>query len=137
MKLLVWNNHLRPPTQNIVKVGADLLSLEFDNKIVSWWAADRPWLYHFLKDENQVFCSELVAMVLQRLTVLQKSKVPAWYSPGNFFDRRELQLEEGYSYGVKHFFQFPLDETLDIMTHSQPISTGLGNIHIPQLQEEV
>lgn len=104
-KLLVYPLVERPSTQKIVGLIGDYIDLEFDHKILSWWTANFPVLYRLIKDDTTIFCSELIAAIYQKLGILRKDKVSAWYSPGDFH-RSTLDFEKGYGLGNTTFFSF-------------------------------
>lgn len=95
----------RPSTSEILQVIKNLGLKDFDEKILTWWVAEKRKLYDMIKKEDEMFCSELVAATLQSLNILKKNKLPAWYSPGNF-EKGTLDFEKGYSLGPTHFFRF-------------------------------
>ena len=128
-KLLSQN---RPTTEKILELVPKYLPLEFDDKILTWWVAkkgEQGALYHFLKNQQKVFCSELVASILQSLHILKKDRVPAWYCPGYFHENR-LFLEKDYSYGRSLFFDFQKSHTQKIIDDTLSVTTGMGEVNL-------
>jgi len=109
-KLKIKPEKDRPRTQDIVDLYQKYKDLEFDHVIATWFLADYPKLYKLVKDPNKVFCAEMVTEILQKLGIMKKDRVPAWYVPGDFHrPEGRLHLESGYEYGTTYFFRFPED----------------------------
>lgn len=60
--------------------------LTFDNSMISWVVADIPFLYQKVKDNDKIFCSELIAKMLIDLKILDSNKLPSYYSPQKLID---------------------------------------------------
>lgn len=104
-KKLIHGNKQRPNLINILDLVGKYSSIDFDDKIATWWFSNISWIYRKIKNEKTMFCSELVALIYQDLGILKRKHVPAWYSPGDFHNHR-LDLEEGYSLGETKYFEF-------------------------------
>jgi hypothetical protein len=95
-----------PPTYNdIINIINNYVSMSFDEKIITWWISEYPILYKLIKNQNTIFCSELVAGVYQNLNIIKKDKQPAFYCPGDF-NKGRLNFEDGYFLGETKFFNF-------------------------------
>lgn len=66
----------RPDKQSILKSINQNVKLDMDSSMVAW-------IFPFLKQPNKVFCSELVALTLQDLGMLGKTR-PSSFSPKDF-----------------------------------------------------
>lgn len=88
----------RPSTKEILEVIGRHVKKDMDPNMVSWMF---PKFSHLLREKNQVFCSELLAMSLIELGMIEKCN-PTEVSPSDFFfDRVKCS---GGVYGVPHFF---------------------------------
>lgn len=77
-------------TYDILKIATfyHINNYDFDNKMYSWFFSSNPnsFFYKYVKDEKKVFCSELVADVLQKLGIISKDHTPSWYTPKDIFE---------------------------------------------------
>lgn len=101
----------RPTEAKMLEVISRYENLDMDPNVWAWWAAHSPTsaLFNRLKNPSKVFCSELAAMTLQDLGVMRHEHIPAWYSPGDWFERvsrLNSHLNTGYRYGKAEFFTF-------------------------------
>lgn len=98
---------INKPIENskILKLVDNYVNLELDDKMTTWAVADYPLLYDFFKDDSKIFCSEIVADVLQKLGVLKYDHIPAWYSPKYFYSDT-ITTTSGWSYGKVEIFDF-------------------------------
>ena len=103
----------RPDTEDILKIVNKYGKLKFDDKILSWWVSNdntvSNFLYKLIKNNNEVFCSELIAMTLQDLNILDRTKKSAWYSPGDFVTYKIQGLTNGNSYSSVYMADFSGD----------------------------
>jgi hypothetical protein len=95
----------RPTIDTIMTIVNRYKDAQFDNRMLSWFF---PFKFgEYFKDENKIFCSELVAITLQQLNILTQSSLPTTYSPQDFVNNIK-GLNSNYSYlkGVycKHNF---------------------------------
>ena len=106
-KYIMWRKLTgkRPDLDEILNIISIYSHKEFDNKILTWWVSDNILspLYRLIKDDNMVFCSELVAMTLQDLNILDKTKKPSWFSPGSFAKYKIPCIEDEYNYSSKYY----------------------------------
>jgi len=107
-RYLAWRKlSNKPTTKDILKVINKYSNLKFDDNMVSWFFGNKQnTIYDIVKDRNTVFCSELTAMTLQYLDILDKSKNAIWYSPGEFAKYNVEGLKSKYSYSAKYFSKF-------------------------------
>ena len=79
----------RPSPEKVLEIIYPHTTKEMDRKMTKWLAASHPdsWLYSSMSEPNKVYCSELVAMTLMELGLLDTSHSPAWYSPQTFANR--------------------------------------------------
>jgi len=100
----------RPTTRSIMETVHKYAHYDFDHQIFSWWSSEgllSP-LYYFVKDDKKVFCSELVALTLQDLNIVDRGKKAAWYSPKSFSDENIIGLHKNYRYGERCFSKWEL-----------------------------
>lgn len=102
---IISHHHNDLSTPSILEIISQYVDKGFDDKILTWWVADSKALYTLIKNEDTLFCSELIASTLQSLNVMKKDKRPAWYNPGDFY-KGTLPLQPGYVYGESKFFRF-------------------------------
>ena len=95
---------------SILQVVNEYKNCEFDDSMLSWWLSNYPYLHSFAKKDNEVFCSELIAITMQStfVSVMDTTKLPSWYSPGTFAMDSIPGLLPSYSYGQRTFFDFSL-----------------------------
>lgn len=104
-KLIVRDGRERPSHKKIMELVKKYSPIEFDNRIATWWVANWKRIHTLVKNPNTMFCSELVATILQDMNILKRDRVGSWYHPGDFHNNR-LNLEEGYSYGESRYYNF-------------------------------
>jgi hypothetical protein len=94
--------------ESILRVVDEYKNYEFDDSMISWWLSGYEYLHSFVKKDNEVFCSELIAMTMQSLHIkmMNTTKLPSWYSPGTFALDHVVGLSQLYSYGQRSFFDF-------------------------------
>ena len=90
----------RPKTQDILNIIGELFLKEMDKNMLTWLVADYPSLHFLFRDTSSksIFCSELIALTLQKLRMIEKEHHPAWYSPQTFFSERMKTIEGTYSF---------------------------------------
>ncbi len=76
-----------PSTKEILNVVFKYLDYSFDNKMISWMFSSGilHLFFNLVNDEKKVFCSELVALSLEKLELLKLKHPPCWYTPDFFF----------------------------------------------------
>ena len=100
----------KPTTKQLLELISKYLDYDFDDTIATWFVADYPIFYKWIKDENKVFCSEFIAIVMQELEIMDKKNKPAWYHPGDFY-KSGINYNKNISFGAPYFFNFPKEET--------------------------
>jgi hypothetical protein len=101
----MWRKYIfadRPNKYDILKIATNYFTGDFgfDKSMYSWFFSGNPEskIFKSLKDPKKIFCSELVASTLQDLNILDKEKIPAWYSPQHFASNVKL-IKGHYSIG--------------------------------------
>lgn len=81
-----------------------------DMSMLCWAFSNYPnsFIFKYLKGDNVVFCSELVADTLQKLGTIEKEHHPAWYTPAWFSQNQEF-IEGSYSDPI--YFTLPAYES--------------------------
>ena len=95
-------------SENLRSIAQNLLEYSFDKSMVSWIFSGHPEsaLYLYFKPPKTLFCSELVAFVLQTLGILEKDHSPTWYTPENFASGKGVKLKKG-KYNEERYFRLP------------------------------
>ena len=98
----------RPSTKNILNIAQNIILRQgtgMDKNMMSWFFSDYPnsRFYKFFKPENTLFCSELVAKVLQTLGILAKDRHESNYTPEDFI-KGNITLNKGV-HGVNIYFK--------------------------------
>jgi hypothetical protein len=75
------SRHLNP--EKVMKSVKKYLYKKMDYNMSKWAVSNTP-LYYIFSDNNKIFCSEAVALVLQDVGVLNKEERAASYSPESF-----------------------------------------------------
>lgn len=97
-RLIILDKLSRPTTQNILDIVPKYLDKKFDSKLFWRWIG-------IINNSEGVFCSELTALILQDLKILEPNKPASSYSPKDF-ENNNLDLTKGYSYGNTLLFSF-------------------------------
>ena len=94
----------RPSTLNIINLINQYVGRGMDLNMLSWFFAGHPNspIFKYLKSENKMFCSELVAETLQNLGYIKKNRHPASYTPQDF---STIIPEKGF-YSFPMYFSF-------------------------------
>lgn len=94
------------PLEKVKSIVNRYTAYEFNNTMFSWLLSNFPILSKMISGKR-VFCSELIALTLQELGVMSKTKIPAWFTPGNLLrmTRREF-FAQGFKYTQPFFFLF-------------------------------
>lgn len=103
-RALSVNDVERPTTESILNVVEKYKHLEFDDSMMSYYFSNTV-LFNPMKNRTTVFCSELVAMTLQDLGVLNTVHRPVYYSPGTF-SLTVPGLTKGYAYGSGTYIHY-------------------------------
>ncbi len=100
-KVLGWRqlSGPRPSLKEILKLVPKYSKKTLDTEMWSWV------LNGFVKDDKKVFCSELTAMTLQDLKILDSKELPCGYSPQNFHEKLR-GLKSQYNYSKTIFIRF-------------------------------
>lgn len=61
-------------------------NLKMDKSMISWIVSGIPFLHQKFKEQNNIFCSELIAKILIDLKILDSDKLPTYYSPQKLID---------------------------------------------------
>lgn len=87
----------RPSKYDLLRLSQMYIHLEFDKSLMAWFFADdtKSLGYEYFKDDDKIFCSELVADILQKLNILSKTHHPSWYTPENFASGKGIDLKNG------------------------------------------
>jgi len=104
----------RPPTTQFLSVLPSYFEYDIDVTFVRWFlcrvlarvpCASVRRLQAFLDPSHLklIFCSELIALTLQKFGILQKHVSATAVSPGDCYENR-LCLEDNYGYGSAFFF---------------------------------
>jgi hypothetical protein len=96
----------RPSTEDIGKCVKKYGDYDFDDRMYTWIFSNSDTLHNIFKNEDKIFCSELVAMTLQDLNILKRTEKPSWFSPGTFAEGLsdiEGNMKDGYFYSAKRF----------------------------------
>lgn len=104
-KILGWTalkEELRPSREAILALVPDYRRYTLDNLMLVWVLSKLGLSKLLSRRRDSVFCSELVALSLQRLKILEGSLDPQRYSPGDFY----LQKDSG-NYLKTVFVKFP------------------------------
>ncbi len=98
----------RPSSEDIRRVAQNFLKYNFDKSMVSWIFSGYPEsaLFLYFKPPKTLFCSELVALALQNLGIIEKDHSPTWYTPENFASGKGVVLKRG-SYNEARYFKMP------------------------------
>lgn len=89
--LLAYRKYKGPliKKEDILEIATDYYNQKytFDRSMYSWFFSEYPEssIYKKLKDPKALFCSELIADVLQRLKLLGHDYIPCWYTPEYFY----------------------------------------------------
>jgi hypothetical protein len=92
----------RPSTQNIMNVVEKYKDYNFDNNMLSWMMNDS-MIYNMIKNDG-IFCSELIALTMQHINMLEKDKKATWYSPQSFVEGIS-GLKKDFFYGPKYYIE--------------------------------
>ncbi len=91
LSIIAWRKYKGSPIKkdDILAIATDYYTQNytFDRSMYSWFFSNYPEssLYKKTKDPKAMFCSELIADVLQRLNVLDKQYISSWYTPETFY----------------------------------------------------
>ena len=105
-KLIVSDEKKRPENHKIMDLVNKYESVNFDNKIITWWVSNYPVLYNFFKNPQTMFCSELVSKIYQDFGIIKKYRPASSYHPGDYHFNK-LDFEDGYFLGETQIFNFP------------------------------
>jgi hypothetical protein len=105
-RYLMWkplqvNEMLRPSTLDIMKIVDKYKNEDFDNYMLAWWISE-----YFNMNKDGYFCSELIALTMQELGIMEKIHIPSFYSPKSFEDDKIEGLRDDFSYNIKKFIKF-------------------------------
>jgi len=81
-------NDQRPSEQDVLRCVEKMKTLEFDNVMLTWFVTYVYPLYALFKSPRTVFCTELIIMTMQYLNMMSRDKIPAAFSPADFFHSR-------------------------------------------------
>lgn len=92
LKIVGWRRFLnknRPTKEAILNVVSNYLDYDMDTEMYSWAVSNFPSLVEKAHQPNKVFCSELIAMTLHHLKIIEHTKSPVSYSPSTFVNIEE------------------------------------------------
>lgn len=108
------NENYRPSNKDILNLVGKYKSVEFDGSFLTWVFSNYPVIYSIFKDQNRMFCSELVTKVYQDLKIMKENGKSSRYHPGDFFEGK-LSLNDRYFLEDPKFFLFPKSKTKEII----------------------
>lgn len=65
----------------------------------------RSYIHNIFKDDNKIFCSELIADTYQKLALMKTTQDPSYYTPKDFFTS-QVPLQEGVKLDEPIYFSF-------------------------------
>ena len=96
----------RPKLEDILSIINEYGTYDFDDTMMKWWVSEKfKFLLPLFKDTNKVFCSELIALTMQRLGMIDDNKIPEWYSPESFVSYVS-GLKFQYNYSPMTYVEF-------------------------------
>lgn len=108
-KLIANSVAIKPNESQLLDIITRYVDKDFDEYIMSWFVSGNnaisQAIYNTIKNEDTVFCSELVASTLRDIKILPSDRKPSWYSPASFLYNM-LRYNDGYSYGPLKIFDF-------------------------------
>jgi hypothetical protein len=94
----------RPLTKDILNIIKTLFDKKMDSNMMAWLVANYRSLHSFFRSKDDVFCSEIIAMTLQKLQMIAIDHDPVSYSPQSFFSD-SIKTING-TYGFPSYFAF-------------------------------
>jgi hypothetical protein len=96
---------LRPTGEDVRNIAQNYIKYDFDKSMVGWLFSKYPdsRLYKYFKPPKSVFCSEMVALTLQKLGILPDDYIPGYFTPEDFAGT-SLTMIKGF-YGSPRYFK--------------------------------
>lgn len=92
---------------DVVRIIKEHEKQDMDTTLLTYATSGYPrsYAYHAVKNDEKVFCSELIADTYQKLALMRTDEEPSFYTQKDFF-KRNIPLQKDVSLGTPKFFTF-------------------------------